>query len=215
MTMQYRSEIPRDVSVNTFAFTGSGSDREADANSITTKLSELYNGKAIGQTNFLSYYFGAYTMRTGSPLTMRVYDLADAKPRPPFYTVGLGITGIGTDTQLPLEVAAVLSFQGDRQAGTPQSRRRGRIFFGPLTASAIGMDPSSKAPIVTETFRRDAALACRTLAADDSDGTQWCVWSRVDSEFVPVTSGWVDNDPDTIRKRGLRASDRETWSINV
>lgn len=138
----------------------------------------------------------------------RVYHLIEPEPRPPVY-VGT-FTQAGTGAPLPAEVALCSSFQGLPQAGVRQSRRRGRLYIGPLnTASAIldsGYSRPSGATITT------LATATKNFR-DQLIANNWelCVWSRKNNTLVPVNNGWVNNEWDTQRRRGPEVSSRVTW----
>lgn len=212
---QYKTQIPRDVSVNTFWFDGPGADREADATEIFSRVATFYNDEGTG-TNPVTYWFSDFIDRANDPLVVRIYDQADAKPRQPFASLTLDIEPPVGNTSLPLEVACVLSFQGVPISGTNQARRRGRVYLGPLVGQAITYNTASgQPPQLTPAFRTEVARAARTMAGTTSGGVQWGVWSRVSSTFTPVWSGWIDDDPDTQRRRGFRSTQRSIWTLSV
>lgn len=145
---------------------------------------------------------------------IEIFDLSDPEPRVPRaiknFTLGAADGGAGV-TNLPLECAIVNSFQGAKVAGLPQSRRRGRIFFGPLRSLAF--DGGTPSVVTSNVLQNLPAASKRLRAAVISDlGGLWVVWSETDQNPVTITDGWVDNDPDTQRRRGVRPTSRTVWT---
>lgn len=136
-------------------------------------------------------------------------DLPGVKPNYPFdetiFNLAVGPSG----ATLPAECSIVLSFQGDKAAGFPQARRRGRIFIGPIDAAANSTGRPS-AGAITALSTAAATLKSNVLAL--AGDTQWAVWSPSDGAAVEITDGWVDNSFDTQRRRGIRTNSRTTWS---
>lgn len=141
--------------------------------------------------------------------SIKCYNRADVKPRAPVLTRTWSFLGAPTGTPLPSEVCLCCSFQAAPLSGTPQSRRRGRVYVGPLKEVALGTDGRPSAGLITGLVSSAAGL----LAASDA-ATQW-LWV-VHSSFVaidvPVTNGWVDNEFDTQRRRGRVATSRTTFT---
>lgn len=140
-------------------------------------------------------------------ILMKVYDLADPEPRTPIQErLMTGITVAASAA--PTEVAMVMSYQAVRSAGLPQSRRRGRIFLGPLgdnVFDATGrVPPGTQAILVTA----GADLLANSIASTDYD---WAQYSPTDDLMHIVADGWVDNEWDTQRRRGRKATLRSTF----
>jgi len=126
---------------------------------------------------------------------------------------------------LPNEVALAVSFHGDLSAvgefgsgGTrPRARRRGRVFIGPLwdgTSASSSGNPARP----SATFMEDLRLAADRLMilSDDATTWKWVVPHAAESAgwtSVPVIGGWVDNEFDTQRRRGLVATTRSTFAL--
>lgn len=219
VVLPYFTNIPRDVSVNTLHFDVTTSDSAATAQAIATATTQLYNLSAVGRTNPIAYYIAGVVSRTANAARVKIYNMDLPKPRPPIlehpWTLGPAASG----NNLPLEVSIVSSFQGDLSAGVPQARRRGRVYLGPLGAHAVSQGSGSAFPQVVEGVRLDIAGAFSDYSsaipvATDGDA-QWCVWSRVNSDLVRITNGWVNNEPDTQRRRQSQPTSRSTWSNNV
>jgi hypothetical protein len=134
--------------------------------------------------------------------------LPGTKPNYPFEEDVFSISPVPTGSALPDELAVCMSFQGDRQAGFPQSRRRGRLYIGPLDSTAA----SANRPNPTILAGLGTAAATLKLAVDAIGGTAaWCVWSTVDQASVPVADGWIDNAFDVQRRRGVLPTSRTTF----
>lgn len=169
-----------------------------------------------------TFYQAIYTIGAGDDLlapwvddsncTMKAYSLNDPTPRAPRYlaTVDLGLTP-ATDSVTALETAICLSFQGDPLSGTPQARRRGRVFLGGW-AGVVDAGTSTQFPQVSNLITGGIASAAETLAASlSSAGMPWIVWSRVANLGATISNGWVDNALDTQRRREVPATARVVW----
>ena len=126
-------------------------------------------------------------------------------------------------TGLPDEACVCLSYHGDLTdiseedgATRPASRRRGRIYFGPLYAGAVstgaGLPTRPLGALVSDLL--DAADDL--LAASEAAATWSWVCAHASGtagwSVVPVVGGWVDNAWDTQRRRGMSATTRQTFS---
>jgi len=152
---------------------------------------------------------------------VKIYDLEDAPPRAPVFEGSLSFTP--ASTQLPGEVAMVMSFQGPVVSGTPQARRRGRLFLGPLSQDTFSGATGDLRP--GSTARLTIATAAESLIADSAaPGLIWSAFSpttagpepwssgELDNAFVTVTDGWIDDAFDTIRSRGVAPSTRTLFT---
>jgi hypothetical protein len=143
----------------------------------------------------------------------KTYALADPTPRVPVRDVSLALSGSVATNTLPSEVALVLTFQGPIVSGTPQARRRGRVYLGPFSSASADSATGRPASALLSTMSTAAiALKVASVAATDWD---WVVISNV-NPAVPVstivTNGWVDNAWDTQRRRGIAFTARGAWS---
>lgn len=130
-------------------------------------------------------------------------------------------------TNMPNEVAVCVSYQGTPAPGVVQSRRRGRIYFGPLNLAARADGTDGPRPSSTLTSRLGEAYS--RLTADVDPEVEAVIYSRpfagralvprVDRPDLPAlaprpgtTVGidqlWVDDEFDTQRSRGLRRTGR-------
>lgn len=194
--------LSEDVVTNTFHY-----ETPSVASSVLEDLSALtahfYTDVPTGNGAALQAHLSPELV---GPLTIRCYDLADATPRVPLRVEEFTLSA-GELQPLPDEVAVVCSFQGGSVSGVPQARRRGRLFIGPLNIDALNVASGRAVP------DPDIISILKSSMKDLQDGAaalgiSWGVYSPTDNELVPATNGWVDNDFDTIRKRGRVPTER-------
>lgn len=190
VAMAQNSNLPRDYVVNTLAFNHSlelvvGAP---DWQALADDLRGIYDALIANQTH----------------IKVSLYDLADGKPRP---VRGFSEIGKGTAFQItsPGEVALCLSFY----AGRNLPRQRGRVYLPP---QLMGLGSTSARP---------SALAMTTALglADNLSGlgganVDWCVHSRADDAFRKVTHAYCDDEWDTQRRRGARATTRQEKDVS-
>lgn len=206
VTFQGASELPEDQYVNTFHVESAAATLDLAAADIHPLLTDFYTDVQV--TLALSQYLSQYLSRT---VTVKYYNLAQAEPRVPV-TDTFTMAAAGITSELPMECAVVLSLRG---APPVTPRRRGRLFIGPLSTGAITDGTATDPPTVSADFRGDLAAAAQdlkngliSLGLDN----RWVIRSTVPAvNYVPVEGGWIDNDFDTQRRRGPRASTRTQW----
>lgn len=206
------SNLAADAAQNTLYFRDPGDDVEVAADSAHDLITAFYT------TFDQSIYSGATTLPA---VTVKYYDLTDPEPRVPVFEAGFTIT-TGTGAGYPSEVAICLSFQGERESGVNQARRRGRIYLGPLDAD-VGTTSTGRV-VVAPAAVTAITGAASTMATGLGQTAVWCVfspttagpqpWSAgvLDVAFTPVTNGWVDNAFDTQRRRGTDSLVRTVWT---
>jgi hypothetical protein len=141
---------------------------------------------------------------------IKYYDLEQLVP--PNYPAAIQTFNLGTAPSaagLPSECAVCLSFQGEKVPGFKQSRRRGRVYIGPIAQSQNTTGRPSTT--IRSTFASAAESLCTALKGS-SNVALLSVWSHVDSDAVPVSDGWIDDAWDTQRRRGLQRTTRDTWT---
>lgn len=203
------SGIPADEVMNVWHFWSTYADRVDGSDEIRSVLDSFYTS-----------IDGLMSSRLTGDYTIKVYDLLDAVPRPPFATYTESISP-GTGTPLPSEVAICLSYKGPSLAGAIPARNRGRIYLGPWDASVV--DSDTRDAIVDSGVRGAIATAAGTLLGSTTASLNWSVFSPTIAGAPPwtgivlgaatafVEGGWVDNAFDTIRSRGAEASERSTF----
>lgn len=203
--MRGPSGLPEDVFVNNFVFRNNniGSTPAGFADDIKAALQEFYS-TAVNTPNSGSQLVSTYlTANRNDVVDVVVYDLGQTPPRSPIKRSFTMTKPTATTTGPPEEVAVCLSYY----AGRPLPRYRGRIYLGPLTASAVAFTAGKS--IVTEPFRQALGASAARLMA--RPGMSWCVLSPTRGEASIITGGWVDNAFDTQRRRGVAPSARSLW----
>nr|CRY96066.1 hypothetical protein [uncultured prokaryote] len=193
------SLLPQDEVTNTFWFESVGPLNDDVGADITILLGSFYAGiqQSLGPT------------LTGT-LKISMWDWSAPTPRYP-YNPGweTSFTPVSATQGLPEEVALVLSFHASPPA-TP--RRRGRVYLGPLGSGALSPGGSSQWASITDVYIGLVKNAATALMEDsETAGVPWCVYSTVDNVARKVVGGWVDNSPDTQRRRGHEATSRNAW----
>lgn len=178
-----------------------------------------------GLASRINVFYQALAPQLGSvlngSLVVRIYNMADPKPRVPIYEHTYDGMAVGS-TCLPEEVALCASFNGAPVSGENQKRKRGRIFLGPISATQnvvtsgrarpsdafIGVVLTNLGNLVEGLGAGDPRLAVfspTTLAATAGD---------LDAAFADVTEVWVDNSWDTQRRRGAVPTARSTLDVS-
>lgn len=151
------------------------------------------------------------------------FDMLDDEPRVP-RVITTHTTSLNNDPSLPLETSMVVSFEGERISGVNQQRRRGRIYL-PTMVNTITQDTTD---YVRWAGLQTAAVAgaAETMKADLlSASCSWAVWSRTIASATAgstlvkaraattyIIGGFVDNEPDTQRRRGGPQGTKTNWS---
>lgn len=205
------SANPKDAVVNTWHFLTDGAVA-ANLDAITAAMNTFYN--AVDQ------YFSTDMAATGH--TYKYYDLADPIPRAPIRTQATNTLVMTGATPLPHELAICMSYRTFFASGTPNARRRGRIFLGPLDVTATSLGKISST-VRTAFANAGAALMAAgdatTTPATGVTGWRWVVYSPRADELganligsaSAVTGGWVDEAHDVQRKRGIESTQRTLW----
>jgi hypothetical protein len=208
---------PADAVMNNFHFkTNDVGDPADQASDCVARIAPFYTAIDEFLSSFLS----------GARLA-KCFDLSDPEPRVPILEATGSITP-STASGAPCEVAACLSFQAERISGSPQARRRGRVFLGPLAvgADAIVADSTAADMIVGSSFR---GVACSNAAsmggvfvgASSGSSIAWCTFSPADvadgktlaQASNNVTNGWMDTAVDIQRRRGHAPATRSLFTV--
>ncbi len=161
--------------------------------------------------------------------TAKFYRMSDTEPRVPYMTktdsspVGLD----SVDGQNARELAIAVSWSATQISGVKPSRQRARNFIGPLGPTAGPTTDGRPNPTVVAAMATAAHTFLTTI--DGLSGTDFIhlvVFSRgkgsrkPDGTYRPdwtpftsrVTHGWVDNEWDVQRRRGLKPTSRSTFT---
>lgn len=202
VTLRMKSGIPADFVTNSWCIeTDVSAPSPSDIAEYTTAFKDFYDDIAtlisvdvFQNAHIVKYIELETTVVPNYPYAEDTFDLA-SNP---------------SNASFPQEVALCLSMQGFRISGTPQARRRGRVYIGPIaTATMTAGRPSS-------TARTTLATSAQTLVANLSAATlpaTLSIWSVTDQTAVEITEGWVDDAYDTQRRRGVAPTTRTTFTV--
>lgn len=190
--------FPANYVTNSWCFMGT--DPIADATALTNAMRTFYGAWA-------PTYMSNLVAQNGHEV--KYYDLPGPIPNYPVLEQTFNLATAPGGAPLPSELAVVLSIHGVRTPGFPQSRRRGRLYLGPLGTAA----QSGGRPVAAFITALTAAATAFKGTVDGLAGdTEWAVWSVTDGAAVDISGGWVDNAMDVQRRRGVEATSRTTWS---
>jgi len=169
-----------------------------------------FQTNALNLATDIANLFATYrSLPTGfNRVNCRMYDMAEPTPRE--------IQGEFTNTTptqsaspvAPREVALCLSYHSDRNL----PRKRGRIYVGPWATGFMSERPQA----ASITSLQDLRTGLANIGGTD---VQWCIYSPTRSlpgqtpVFEQVKGGWIDDEWDTVRSRGLRAIGRNAWTM--
>lgn len=208
--LPYRTGLPGDYTVNTWSVI-SGSASNAD---IHTAFVNFYTDTGHGQSADLCHYLSQALSRSTNAGNIEQLEVD--------LTTGL-MTAAWDDTftlnspgsasvPMPQEVAICTSFAAGGGLGVDPRRRRGRVYIGPLNTLATGEDGTNGTCVLNDSISSDLSDSTKGLRDDlVALGAELCVWSRADQGMYPVVHGWIDNEFDTQRRRGIDSTHRFTW----
>lgn len=204
--------LPRDVIVNTFHFLG---DDEQSAEDVSILLAP----------DFVTLINGCYGTSTPSKSPyvkwadgkIKVYDLSQPKPRVP--AEAAVVTAAGSEsTTVPTEVACVATFRAAPEAGTIYQRLYNRVYLGGIANSWMSPAGGATFPRFSPTKVAAVAAAFEAFHAAVGGPSEIPRWMQKSSasgldELRPIVGGWVDDGPDTQRRRSVLASARTVWTV--
>lgn len=193
------SGLPKDRFVNTFHVVTLPDPLDVDVPGMAQDILKFYDSSSYGLTSYLSAWCA------GDGRNVKVYDLADPKPRAPIHTFVVTATPVITTsgTGFPNEVACCLSYKAQPESGEIAARRRGRIYIGPLNTATGSITPPGDSRPAPAFVNRLLGAAQNTFDALGGHGGIWCVFSPTNDEATAIDSFSVDNSFDTQRRRGF------------
>lgn len=219
VVLPFRTNLPEDVTVNTYAFVVPALD-EPSFTAVGSRLLDLYNNPGDGGDLAITEILSPALNRETEAARLEVYEIdldTGAVGSPLFvqpFTLGSG--PVSASNLLPNEVAICSSFSAGPISGVPAARRRGRVFLGPLVKDVCTNDADTFQPTLTDGTAEDVAASFATFANGLlEDDVVWSVWSRADEVLYPINRGWVDREFDTQRRRGLDATTRAVWDLDA
>ena len=219
--LPYFTGLPRDVSVASFHFEARAGeiDVEAAATYWGPKVEDFFNANftsGIGDS-YVGGWLSNVIDRSNATITGYEHDAAHSLGDPLFENTWT-LSPEFSDNSMPLEVALCTSMLSVTQGLNPGHGRseRGRLYIGPLNQDVIaptsGALPFPAPHFITGLTASTTALAAYNLDSADEEG-EWVIWSRKLHTTSAIVAGFVNNDFDTQRRRGVRATARTTWDI--
>lgn len=142
---------------------------------------------------------------TGGNLNWFTIKAYDARLKPPSYPVATAQNVVvAPGTSHPREVALCLSYYSTYN----RPSYRGRLYIpGMLVPGAQGLRPT--------TVQQQSVLdfAKNVLTKSLPQGTNWVVYSKIHDEAYGVSDYWCDDEWDTVRSRGMKATSRLTAKV--
>lgn len=216
--MTVQSGLPADEIVNDFAVRFIDNPTQAELTQVMSDVGNFFSAGAV-QNDRVGTWISGWVNR-GATHRIAAYQIVDGPLGSPEFEMNwLGPSANADPNSLPQELAACLSFHADltgypEEAGPthPKARRRGRIYVGPLTSTAVdtGQFAARLAGPFTLALRARGGQMGRDIL---SHGAEWCVWSRAAQDLYPVVAGWTDDAPDTQRRRGVAPTARIVFAV--
>jgi hypothetical protein len=204
VVLQGKTALPEDRWVNNYCFRNDavpGFTGDPIQVRIRKALSDFYSVAPTGQTAALRSFLTNLRLEA---VTVNVYDLGIPPPRSPLVESMLVPLG-ASSTPVPEEAAVCCSYYAIQN----RPRRRGRVYIGPLDVTALERTTTR---VRTSDALRAVLSGCATrLMTGNGQSITWVILSGVDAAARVITGGWVDDAPDTQRRRGTAAAARTVW----
>jgi hypothetical protein len=183
------TDFPRDRMINVVHFNDRGVS--TDENQICQDTATALNA---------TWFVGG----SQHEITATSYDAQGTQPVYPNGSYVLNPGATAKASTVPRDMALCLSYYADRNI----ARHRGRLYL----PCALAMGSVSAKPDTTYITRAlDLADALSGIGGIDVD---WGVFSQRDNVFRKAQVAWVDNEWDTQRRRGLKATTRTTRNVS-
>jgi hypothetical protein len=210
------SQVEEDRVMNTFHYEGPASPSTGDMSNWINHFYEWFNvaapftgikmqiyfskALAIGANAFTVQFFRlpANTGNTGSPIATYTQSISTAWAVTP---------------ALPNEVAACLTLQSFQTGQLPEegpgdtrpaARRRNRLYLGPLNTAALSEVTTTHEPKLHDSFTGTVVYAYKESMVDGMQAAGWTpvCFSRANWDAHRPLVVWMDDQPDTQRRRG-------------
>lgn len=228
VTIPSRTGIARDSVVNNFVV-ATPDNVSPDFDATRDALAAFYNDSYEAGIDSIASRLSSVLSRTVDAVALKFYNLTghlDGSPHGSpvaerFLTLDAAQAG---HNNLPGEAALVVSLEADMTGALeegpldtrPKQRRRGRVYLGPLNDFARSQDGTTGLVQVNASFLQQVGKAADalkdTLAGIAVPLQPWAIWSRTDAVVRNVVRVKVDNEIDTQRRRGARATVRTTFN---
>lgn len=204
--LPYDSGLPRDVAVNTWHFfSDTETDDQQACDDVTVALQGFYDAISGWLSTFINPVWRIRYYTSGVDFSSLPFNREDA-PTP---------LTISVATSLPLEVSICSSYAASvgGTGTTNAAQRRGRHYIGPLNTGASSSGTNQPARPTTAMIDDVSAAAHDVIDSLSTSSMNWVVLSRATGgAFSMVDHGWVDNEFDTQRRRGVESTARTSWT---
>lgn len=190
----------RDNQVNGFAAGQLATLTGSYADDWTAVIKDFYDDMRSGN---------ALRGMADGPHLVKFYDIATPPPNYPVFERTFNLTATPGAVELPQEVALCISYANLLATTVPRRRRRGRIYLSGWTESANDAGRPITAN-VTSTLNAFTDYVTAFNALGDLEAS---IWSRTEATTYPIQEVHVDNEWDTMRSRGGRATARQSWVL--
>jgi len=206
--------VSSDDQTNTF-FVGTDTGTSADLlNSCTSIVTDM--------RNFLDNLMPSVLFNDSPLLTYLVFDMLDPEPRTPIFVDSLDTASLNGFQPLPEECSAVVSYQAEPVSGQSQRQRRGRMYMPTFSvdsldftqstiwdAATVGVLVDMMTAIKGAAEFYDCALTVFSRVAAAAAGGSTLDQAQAGASYI--INGWVDNEPDTQRRRGRPGGSKTVW----
>jgi len=199
VTLISASTDTADNNTNGFYVSDSGIT-EAEMDSWTVALKTFYD---------TCYSGGALRFAVANNHIVKFYDVGGAPPNYPIYETTFNLATATAAIDMPMEVALAVSYKNNTNNTVLRARRRGRIYISGWTeaANTSGRPTSTATNALAQGYKDycDDVNVIGTLSA--------VIYSRVQDITNNVEEVWCDNEWDTQRRRGGKATTRTTYTV--
>lgn len=140
---------------------------------------------------------------------VKFYEIGAGPPNYPLFELPFTNLTAAAAIEMPMEVALCVSYQNVAATTVPRARRRGRIYIsGWSEASNDAGRPTTAARTNLLAAFTDYVEAFNALGVFEAG-----IWSRTNGVVYDIEAAHVDNEWDTMRSRGGKATARSTWTL--
>lgn len=229
VSFQGASGLAKDQYENVWHFgTVAGGETPGGAKQLAARISTFYNAVPTGHEGISSFLDSNILPHA----TIKVYDESGVRAGPPIYSNTFAPTLSAGAGGFPEQVACCLSYYSTSNS----PRHRGRIYLGPFNSLSMAVTARGgpSAELVTSMIigaqaliasATDFSLLDDWLLTDDgitidASAIPWAIRSGGGTKattktglvtYEAVQHGWVDNEWDIQRRRGLKATSRSSF----
>jgi len=216
----FKNGLPRDVAEVTFWHEIAGTEAtDTEYGNIEGASYDFWFNTPTGFSHPLSYWLARYIDPT--KFGFRMASVNQGTGHEIGFPINVPSTGhtfgntTGAAASYPAEVALCMSLVGDPTSALPKRRRQGRVYLGPWDADVYHEEASNDEyprPIPT-LMQTIIAQGERLVTLAKADGVPLVVYSRTAVSHTKVVQVAVDDEWDTQRRRGKKATERISSAV--